>query len=1350
MRVNRGSSVRVFILLLALLLLTPVGSLIVPSRTAYADSSSSTPQPSASVTLDARLADWVYDNNADMIYAITTATNKLYFLNGRTLAVEKELLVGSQPTDIELYGNQLFIALSGATGIQVVDIATRELGALLPTTGQPVTLAVTNDYLFYRVSDSMVDTLLYKMDRSTGISTSRETGRLGSFVLRANELNHLIYVGETNSSGSDLIAIDYLTDEIVSKSSYDGGYGFGGPYPKILFDGTDVFFGGSRMNGMNLAEIHGKYPRLGSRSYLDAGLLEISGSYIVTEQAVVDKERYVPIANLPYESTKALMDKGSRVYLMKLDYDSDYRNIEAFDLDLTGPANSLTLTTVNEYSIQSDFFINDWVSEDSSPYIYMISSETNELAVVNKSDLTLVDQRYIGSKPASIDLKDGKLYIAFQGETHIGVLDTSDIQGNIQRILVPSNPQKLFVGGTNQIFYWDEQVFNDFKITDGTTVQPVIQNASPYYGGAVYDSSTRTLLAMDSFWFYKVNAETMELTEKTRQPNTCSAYQSPVILEGDSIYHCMKRMDKSDIATVKGTYPEQVLSVFGDLVFSENAIYDKDLYTKKIELPFHIKKAYMSDDGAIYLLTLNNRIYKFSGVDDIRDYYKTMLTPSDIVVIDTGDEPNQLRGHILFRAAKDEEWIYRYSFYFYDKDGNKLEREISASFNQSLENGIQWYSLISADVPDQAVYIGVSAFLKDKVSTPTPEVGVAKKLIWDVPTYFAPTFEFNDEDADPSYVKGTITWTPPMNEFEDLTYSLYFFSEDETIGDAIVQMGGGEDTYAYTLPKTAVPQGALGLAIVYARGEEVAPVFQYLIFADHISNKIPLSDIVIIKYQVAQDSITVNHLQAGDIIRVYNESGYLLITGPVSAGQTSITIRIGSFGSPGERLLITRTSPGKFESDATQVTIPAITNDGGSGGTIGGGGSIIINPPGPVFPGPVLPGPVVPTIPELPNGNLFTVVEVTDKTIASELAGEAYQKTKTVTLRSDVTTSGSEFQLSSNVLDSLSKQAKDGSLVVETPAGSWTIPVQTLLDAIGSSVAGSELTIRIGQAKDGYASNALPAGGQLVGQPMSFEASIIVDGKIKVLDNFSEYVNHELSVTTPAVPLNELAALMYDPVSRKFVPVPAKFAYVNGVLHASMYRKGNSIYAIVRNTMTFKDMPSDKVYADSIQALANRTVLNGFPDGTFKPEAKVTRAEFAAMLIRALGITTSGSASGKVFKDTPSNGWFTPSVEAAVKAGLITGYDDGTFRPNQTITHQEMVTMVVRAMHYAGYRVDTSSSANGFADVPDWAKPHVYEAVQSGLIARSNDPFAFTVNEETTREQSALLLFRALNEIVFK
>ena len=110
----------------------------------------------------------------------------------------------------------------------------------------------------------------------------------------------------------------------------------------------------------------------------------------------------------------------------------------------------------------------------------------------------------------------------------------------------------------------------------------------------------------------------------------------------------------------------------------------------------------------------------------------------------------------------------------------------------------------------------------------------------------------------------------------------------------------------------------------------------------------------------------------------------------------------------------------------------------------------------------------------------------------------------------------------------------------------------------------------------------------------------------------------------------------------------------------------------------FSDVSADKWYNNAVSTLSNMGVIGGYADGTFRPDAPISRAEFAKIAVRFT--QNNGSAVYNYFTDVKTTDWFAPYVTAAKDAGLIEGYSDGSFKPESKITRAEACAIVNRTL----------------------------------------------------------------------
>ncbi|MGG1551416.1 Ig-like domain-containing protein [Paenibacillus ferrarius] len=179
-----------------------------------------------------------------------------------------------------------------------------------------------------------------------------------------------------------------------------------------------------------------------------------------------------------------------------------------------------------------------------------------------------------------------------------------------------------------------------------------------------------------------------------------------------------------------------------------------------------------------------------------------------------------------------------------------------------------------------------------------------------------------------------------------------------------------------------------------------------------------------------------------------------------------------------------------------------------------------------------------------------------------------------------------------------------------------------------------------------------------------------------------------------------------------------------------------------------KDMANH--WAESyVRRLAGMNVTAGYPDGNFQPDATVTRAEFAKMLVSALG---SESASRDTHFSDEANipTWSKPYIVAAVEAGLIQGYEEAgetSFKGDLSVTRAEAAVMTARALQiYGNGAVGLTSKAPSLkdaSDIPIWAKPSIDKALSAGILNGYEDG-TFRAGQTTTRGEAAAMIYKLL------
>ena len=174
----------------------------------------------------------------------------------------------------------------------------------------------------------------------------------------------------------------------------------------------------------------------------------------------------------------------------------------------------------------------------------------------------------------------------------------------------------------------------------------------------------------------------------------------------------------------------------------------------------------------------------------------------------------------------------------------------------------------------------------------------------------------------------------------------------------------------------------------------------------------------------------------------------------------------------------------------------------------------------------------------------------------------------------------------------------------------------------------------------------------------------------------------------------------------------------------------------------FSDVPNGFWAKKEIVALSNRGVITGFSDGTFKPDQAINRAEFAGIIQKAFNQLKSKPVMK--FTDIKDNFWATSAIDEATQTGFMTGYPGGAFKPEQAIPRLEMLSAIATGLQLApkGDPIQTLSRYSDAKDLPKWAVSKVSSAIESGITIPNTTTLEPT--KTATRADAAMFVYQAL------
>lgn len=180
----------------------------------------------------------------------------------------------------------------------------------------------------------------------------------------------------------------------------------------------------------------------------------------------------------------------------------------------------------------------------------------------------------------------------------------------------------------------------------------------------------------------------------------------------------------------------------------------------------------------------------------------------------------------------------------------------------------------------------------------------------------------------------------------------------------------------------------------------------------------------------------------------------------------------------------------------------------------------------------------------------------------------------------------------------------------------------------------------------------------------------------------------------------------------------------------------------VRASERFIDVPAGSWYEEAIGFVTDRGLFQGTSDTTFSPELSMTRAMMVTVLWRLDGKPAHGEADG--FDDVSADQWYSEAVFWAAANGIVDGYGDGRFGPDDPITREQMAVILYRYCAFKGYEASESADISRYDDaesVSPWAREAMCWANGTGLI-RGMMETTLAPQETATRAQVATILMR--------
>ena len=309
--------------------------------------------------------------------------------------------------------------------------------------------------------------------------------------------------------------------------------------------------------------------------------------------------------------------------------------------------------------------------------------------------------------------------------------------------------------------------------------------------------------------------------------------------------------------------------------------------------------------------------------------------------------------------------------------------------------------------------------------------------------------------------------------------------------------------------------------------------------------------------------------------------------------------------------------------------------------------------------------------------------------------------------------------LEKDAIEKIKSDSKVTNVLIVTPVASVAVPTSVIsADKVEIKVTPKQVSNALSQAVD---------------------VNVVVGDKVQ--EKFDKAVVLVLKLNSKIADESKVAVYRISDGKTEIVPG----IYVSTTNSFLVERKSLSTYYVGDYNKTYSDVDSKAWYYKNVQLISAKGITDGYPDGTFRPNNNVTRAEFAKMVVETFQFDTAGQEVTK-FEDVKSTDWFYPYVATLYNLGIINGRSETKFAPNEPVTREEMAKMISLALSKAGKVSLSAIPTISFKDdssISAWAKKYVAVVVENGIMeGRGNSTFAPKAN--ATRAEVATVVVRAL------
>ncbi len=339
-------------------------------------------------------------------------------------------------------------------------------------------------------------------------------------------------------------------------------------------------------------------------------------------------------------------------------------------------------------------------------------------------------------------------------------------------------------------------------------------------------------------------------------------------------------------------------------------------------------------------------------------------------------------------------------------------------------------------------------------------------------------------------------------------------------------------------------------------------------------------------------------------------------------------------------------------------------------------------------------------------------------------------------------------------------EQKESILEIKTTGVTYSLPaadidIDSVSDQMGKAVALKDIKISV-KIEEPTADDVKIVENtadknkyQIVVKPVEFEITASSGGKTVTVSKFKGYVERLVVIPEGIDPSKVTTGILLNS-DGTFSHVPTVITKIDGKYYAKINSLTNSTYSVIYNPVSFTDVTNHWAEA-SINNMGSRLVISGTGNNNFDPNRDITRAEFAAIMVRALGLTPD--AGKNTFDDVATTSWYSGYVGTAASYGIISGFDAETFAPNAKITREQAMTMVARAMAITELLEESGGSEAskllaGYSDtsnISSYAKDSIAACLNAGIVT-GKTAITIAPKNNITRAEVAVIVERLLKQ----